>query len=180
MRPLSAFNLANKLERWKARKAGHDIPMQWRVSPTYQCLQCGKSFQSSPSYKRKYCSYRCFLDSGGPIRAGLASKVMVRKYGAKKDANHADIVKALEDGGVSVLDISGLGGGLPDLIVCRRGITLLVEIKNPQTSYGRKGANKLQKAWANGWPAPVYIIRTLSDVEAFVNCREVPTVSAAS
>lgn len=97
---------------------------------------------------------------------------MARQYGAKKDANHRMLVQALEAGGCQVIDISAHGYGAPDLIVCRRGETLLVELKNPQTGYGRK-LNKNQVAWATNWPAPVYILKSLADVTEFLNCRPV-------
>lgn len=96
-----------------------------------------------------------------------------RRHGFRKDHNHALIVQALEAAGCQVLDVSDMGGGFPDLIVCRGLETLLVEIKNPETQYGRKGANKAQVEWAKRWRGPVYIISTLADVEEFVNGRPV-------
>lgn len=93
---------------------------------------------------------------------------MTRIYGAKKDANHNDITKALEKSGCAVVDVSKLGGGFPDLIVCRQRKTYLVEIKNTKTSYGKRGPNKNQKAWADGWPEKVFILKNLDDVEKFV------------
>jgi hypothetical protein len=94
---------------------------------------------------------------------------MVRHYGAKKDANHNEIAQALEAGMCATIDISATGRGLPDLIVHhpRRG-TQLVEVKNMNTGYGRKGANSNQKAWANGWPLPVYILKTIDDAAKFI------------
>ena len=45
-----------------------------------------------------------------------------RKYGNKKDANHKEIVDAFEALGASVLDLSDMGCGVPDLIVwCMHG-----------------------------------------------------------
>ena len=73
------------------------------------------------------------------------------RYGAKKDANHNEVVAALEKAGASVLDMSAIGGGFPDLIVGFRGVSLLMEIKNPKTSYGRRGLNKNQIRWQEIW-----------------------------
>jgi hypothetical protein len=94
---------------------------------------------------------------------------MKRMYGAKKDANHNDISDALQKAGCAIVDVSNLGGGFPDLIVCRQRKTYLVEIKNTKTSYGKRGPNKNQKVWAQGWPEKVYILKSLEDVERFVN-----------
>jgi AICAR transformylase/IMP cyclohydrolase PurH len=46
-------------------------------------------------------------------------------------------------------------------------MTHLVEVKNAANYYGKKGANKNQVAWAVKWPSPVWILRTMKDVEAF-------------
>lgn len=94
---------------------------------------------------------------------------MTRKYGAKKDANHNAIVAVLEAGGCSTIDISSTGHGLPDIIVHHpvHG-TQLAEIKNRNTSYGRRGANKNQIAWASAWPLPVYLLASEEDAEKFV------------
>lgn len=73
------------------------------------------------------------------------------KYGAKKDANHNDVVSALEKAGASVLDMSAIGGGFPDLVCGFRGVTLLMEVKNPKTAYGRRGLNKNQIRWQQTW-----------------------------
>ena len=108
------------------------------------------------------------------MRAGqAAARAIMSKYGAKKDANHHAIVGALESAGIAVIDMSGHGYGFPDLIVCRRGLTLLVEIKNPLTPYGKRGLNKKQSEWADKWPATVYILKTLEDVGRFANLDDV-------
>lgn len=72
-------------------------------------------------------------------------------YACKVDANHAEVVAALRAAGASVIDTSRLGKGVPDLIVGFREITLLMEIKNPKTQYGRRGLNKNQRVWAETW-----------------------------
>jgi hypothetical protein len=70
---------------------------------------------------------------------------MRKQYGAKKDANHKEIVKALEQMGACVVDFSSIGGGMPDLAVWCRAAWHMVEIKNLETGYGRRGLNKLQE-----------------------------------
>jgi hypothetical protein len=136
--------------------------------PSKACEQCGSVFVYSPSQQRKFCSYQCHLDSGGAQRAGKAAGSMTRKYGAKKDANHAELVGALRKLGASVLDLSGLGSGIPDLVVWCAERYVLVDIKNRGTAYGRRGLNKNQKEWADGWSTPVFLVYDTADVEALV------------
>ena len=50
---------------------------------------------------------------------------------ASRDLNHATIVRLLQQAGASVVDLSGVGGGCPDLLVGYAGNTALVEIKVP-------------------------------------------------
>lgn len=51
---------------------------------------------------------------------------------AKTDMNHAEIVRALRQAGCSVLDLSRVGGGCPDLLVARAGYNVLIEVKRPK------------------------------------------------
>lgn len=95
---------------------------------------------------------------------------MTRKYGARKDANHAEIVNEFKRLGVPVLDASNVGGGMPDLVVMIGGVLHLVDVKNPKTGYGRRGLNKRQKEWALEWKgSPVYLISTVEEVGHMVN-----------
>lgn len=91
-------------------------------------------------------------------------------YARRVDDNHAEIVAALRKIGCSIIDISELGGGAPDLIVGYRGVWYVLEIKNPQTQYGRKGFNKNQKAWIAevAGRAPVYIITSALEAISFM------------
>jgi endogenous inhibitor of DNA gyrase (YacG/DUF329 family) len=115
------------------------------------CLHCKKDFEHYKSQNRIFCSYKCFLDSGGAWRAGMAASEATMKYGLKKDANHNEIVEALKIVGASVIDMSSVGNGFPDLIVGFRSQTLLMEIKNPKTGYGKRGLNKNQQKWKEYW-----------------------------
>lgn len=142
------------------------------------CGFCAKEFIEPKSKQSKYCSYDCHIASGGAFRAGKAAAKSNARRGHRKDDNHDEIVAALEKLGVQVYDMSAVGGGFPDLLCCVRRENHFVEIKNPNTSYGRKGLNDLQRLFADNWRgAPVYIISTLEEVESFANYRldEVPS-----
>ena len=62
------------------------------------------------------------------------------------DENQKAIVKALEQVGAFVWII----GRPVDLLVGFRGMTILMEVKNPKTSYGKK-LNVNQKEFFNSW-----------------------------
>lgn len=49
---------------------------------------------------------------------------------ARTDGNHKQIVHELRQAGLTVYDISRMGNGIPDLIVCRTSRVLLVEVKD--------------------------------------------------
>lgn len=117
----------------------------------YECRNCKNEFLSY--YKsRTYCSMRCTADyrhkNGQPMR-----------YSARLDNNHREIVNALIDFGVSVLECHTIGRGFPDLIIGYCGITTLMEIKNPKTQYGRAGLNKNQRKWQENWKGgPIAVV----------------------
>tara|TARA_R110000868_G_scaffold402796_1_gene679465 strand:+ start:140 stop:415 length:276 start_codon:yes stop_codon:yes gene_type:complete len=75
----------------------------------------------------------------------------------KVDLNQGVIIQALRTAGASVLVI----GQPVDLLVGHAGKTILMEIKNPQTSYGKKGANPYQRTFMDSWAGgPVALIDT--------------------
>ena len=75
-----------------------------------------------------------------------------RTLRARKDDNHDVIVKAFQQLGCSVEETVCTGlPGFPDLLVGCIGINHLVEIKNPETPYGRKGLNENQHAFNARW-----------------------------
>ncbi len=133
------------------------------------CAACGHAFRSPPSQGRKYCSYRCFQRDGGSRRAGEAAVIAMKKYGAKKDANHS-LIFGLISALVPARDLSAAGFGIPDGIAWVAGGWHLFDIKNPKSGYGRRGLNPRQKRWADDWRGgPVFLIYTEQDAKAF--CR---------
>jgi hypothetical protein len=82
-------------------------------------------------------------------------------------------VQALRAIGCSVLDLSKLGKGAPDLAAGFQGRTTLLEIKNPATRYGKAGANANQIEWMQSWRGgPVAVV---SDVEGAIRAVRVAT-----
>jgi hypothetical protein len=73
--------------------------------------------------------------------------VSIKRWATKKDANHKEIVQALKAAGASVEEIERP----VDLLVGFAGQTTLMEVKNIESWYGRKGANDNQSAFMSTW-----------------------------
>ena len=87
-------------------------------------------------------------------------------FARKVDKHHAAIVLELRQMGYSVLDLSRVGGGCPDLCIGRMGVTALVELKTPRglkTALERR--NQAQVEFGAQWNgSPVIVAYTASDV----------------
>lgn len=84
----------------------------------------------------------------------------MRKFG-RKDANHNPLVKFAEAFGASVLDLSPVGDGCPDILLGLHGKTFLVEFK---TLAGALTPD--QQTFIATWcGSPVHVIRTEAELE---------------
>jgi len=88
----------------------------------------------------------------------------------KKDNNHDAIVRRFQALGCTVIQMHATGiPGFPDLAVGTVGVTHLVEVKNPDTPYGRRGLNDNQTAFAREWLGEmVWIARSEDDATLLV------------
>lgn len=141
-----------------------------RQQKLHTCAGCSGEFFAAQSSERKFCSYQCFVEDGGPVRAGLRSaEVIMKKYGAKKDANHKELMTVIGQF-CAVHDLSHAGYGVPDGVAYVRGRWELFDIKNPKTSYGRRGLNQRQKKWVADWRGgPVYLIHSIDEAKRFAS-----------
>lgn len=168
-------------KKMRAALRHHGVPSKSKGRPgvprgrpraaTIICGCCGVSFEAFRSANRHFCSYQCHLDNGGAQKAGAAAAMAKSKYGFKKDANHDELFTFMR-AYIPVKDLSSVGGGLPDGLAWINKGWHLFDVKNPETSYGRKGLNKLQKVWAQTWKGgPVYLIYDEKDAKNFVKGR---------
>lgn len=79
------------------------------------------------------------------------------------DGNHAMIAQAFRALGCSVESLAQVGKGVPDLLVARRGITWLIEVKQPK---GKETPD--QTEWAARWTGCRAIARSVDDVANIV------------
>lgn len=89
---------------------------------------------------------------------------------ASKDGNHDEIVRRFRQLGCSVLETIKTGiPGFPDCVVGCIGKTFLVEIKNPETRYGRAGLNSNQTAFERDWRGgKLYAVTSEDEATALV------------
>lgn len=71
----------------------------------------------------------------------------LNRRAARRDANEAEIIRALRAVGASVHQLSG--AGVPDLLVGYRGRTLLLEVKTA-TGKATEAQEEKRAAWRGG------------------------------
>jgi Holliday junction resolvase len=92
------------------------------------------------------------------------------KYNRKVDGNQRDIIATFESCGFTVVNLSRVGEGCPDLLIGRAGKCWLVEAKNPE---GRNRIEQSQIDFAEAWNGPdIAIVRTVEDVVRWSNGQE--------
>ena len=78
---------------------------------------------------------------------------------AKVDANHTQVVMALQAAGATVQSLAAVGQGVPDLLVGFQGKTLLMEVKDGQKPPSARRLTEQQIIWHGAWRGgPVAIV----------------------
>jgi Holliday junction resolvase len=75
--------------------------------------------------------------------------------GRRTDANQSAIVAVLREVGASVVDLSAVGKGVPDLLVGYRGQTYLLEVKNKAGRNRITADQEVFYAWWRGAEAVI-------------------------
>lgn len=92
---------------------------------------------------------------------------------ANKDRNQGPIVETLRGVGAFVFDASGIGGGFPDLLVSFRQDVYLIEIKNPESWYGKKGMSDSQKRFCEQLRGfPIHVATTPDEALRIIGATE--------
>lgn len=101
------------------------------------------------------------------------------KHRGSLDRNHHDRAGDFEALGCTVAHTAWAGvPGFPDLVVGCVGVNHLVEIKNPDTAYGRRGLNADQTAFNRDWRgAPMVQVSTTEQVATLVQGWRAAVVS---
>lgn len=91
---------------------------------------------------------------------------------ANIDANHRAIVDHLEAIGCSVQSLASAGNGVPDLLVGRRAVNVLIEVKNPEKSPAGRKLTEAQADFHRRWKGQVAVAHTPQEAEAIVMATE--------
>ncbi len=91
---------------------------------------------------------------------------------AKIDGNHRAIVAHLEAIGCSVQTLAAVGRGVPDLLVGRRAVNVLIEVKDGEQAPSRRQLTADQREWHRRWRGQVAVAHTPEEAEAVVNAAE--------
>jgi len=83
----------------------------------------------------------------------------MQRYKRKTDNNHVEITQAFRNNGFTVVDLSAVGSGVPDLLVSRNNKTYLVEVKSPTGKL-----NDLQIDFRKQWQGKIFIVRYVDDI----------------
>lgn len=82
---------------------------------------------------------------------------------AKVDTNQSQVVRELRQiPGVSVFPTHMVGGGFPDLVVGWRGVTILVELKDPDRPPSARKLTPDEQAFCDSWTG-AYMIATSAE-----------------
>jgi Holliday junction resolvase len=80
------------------------------------------------------------------------------------DANHRTIVDTFRRAGCSVLELTAVGFGAPDLLIGKHGRTFLVEVKDGAKSPSRRKLRPSQVAFAAAWRGgPVHVVKDVTE-----------------
>ena len=90
--------------------------------------------------------------------------------GRKTDANQSAIIAVLREVGATVVDLSAVGKGCPDLLVGFRGATYLLEVKNVKGKNRTTPDQDVFYAWWRG--GPVSIVRTADEALSAIGATE--------
>lgn len=85
----------------------------------------------------------------------------------RADKNQQKIIDELRELGVSVLVLSQVGGGCPDLLIGFRGKNYLIEVKTPVGKLRPK-----QTEFIFNWHGrPVLVARSLDEILGFIGAK---------
>lgn len=84
---------------------------------------------------------------------------------AKLDSNQPEIVSQLKAAGYSVVSLASMHKGIPDLLVGKNEITVLIELKSTKNAKLTPDQQKFRECWFGGY----YVCRSFDDVEKVFN-----------
>lgn len=90
------------------------------------------------------------------------------RFRAKIDQNQPEIVRALRQAGASVLSLSQMGKGCPDLLVGFQGKNFLMEVKDPTKKPSQRRLTEDEQEFVNAWSGQVQLVETSAEALAIL------------
>jgi Holliday junction resolvase len=84
------------------------------------------------------------------------------------DANQKEIVQTLRECGASVLILSEVGKGCPDICVGLHGKNFLVEIKDGKQPPSKQKLTEAELEFFQNWKGQVQVIKSVEEVLRFM------------
>lgn len=81
----------------------------------------------------------------------------------RTDSNQRAIVKALRDAGASVFSLANMGKGCPDLLVSRRKVTMLLEVKDGSLPPSKRKLTPDEMYFHNTWPGLIFVVESVEE-----------------
>jgi hypothetical protein len=88
---------------------------------------------------------------------------------ARNDANQDAIVRQLRDAGLSVLVLSRVGNGCPDLLVGYRQQNYLFEVKDGSKPESARRLTPAEVRFCSSWKGQVRVAESAEDIFMVVN-----------
>lgn len=85
----------------------------------------------------------------------------------KVDSNQAQIIADLKKIGVSVLNLSRVGGGCPDILVGWQGKNILIEIKT-----AKGNLNDSQIEFFKEWKGSKFVCKSINEIIEIINNKK--------
>ena len=85
------------------------------------------------------------------------------------DSNHAELVKAFEKLGCSVLSLAGIGAGCPDIVVGFAGLQIMCELKDGAKPPSARKLTEDEERFRMNWKGGYRLVENLDHVQDTVN-----------
>lgn len=82
---------------------------------------------------------------------------------ARVDNNHADVIQALRDAGMTAVSLAAVGSGVPDIAAGWRGITCLLEVKRADLPPSKRALTVDERNFHETWGGHVCVVTTPED-----------------
>lgn len=83
------------------------------------------------------------------------------RIAARIDANQPEIIDALRKAGASVVSLSAVGMGVPDLLVGYQGRNHLLEVKDGSKPPSAQKLTPFQESWLDNWRGNAAVVNSV-------------------